>query len=492
MSRVAQFGLFEADLEEGQLRKQGRTIRLQRQPFEVLRLLIEHPNQMVSREQLRAELWPSDIVVAFDQSLNKSITKLRDALGDSASNPRFIETVPKRGYRFIAPVVIVASNQASTTPPPHAVPTMPETAVDAVGSPARFTPSMLIPVGVMAALVIGLMTFTANSRRPPQPPDMTPRRAEIPDDARDLYARGRIALLRRSEEGLRNAADLFSRAIALAPAYDAAHVGVADAWSLLASYGMHEPREAMALARDYAGRALAINPGSAEAHASLGRTSMIADWDWKLSESHFEKAIALSPQYATAHQWYAYLLSATGRHAEAEREAMVAATLEPLSLNAATAVGYVQYAARKFDKAATTLRRVLEVDPDFTQARRNLALVLAMQGNNTDAVKECERVARLTADSNVSLADLAWVRGQAGDRDGARRILLQLESRRDTQYVPGDILAKALLGAGEKDRAIGALFEAIESRVATLTSVSVDPVWDDLRDTPKLKALALR
>ena len=106
MKRVAVFGVFEADLASGQIRKQWRRINVQYQPFELLRVLVSRPNEVVSREELRRLLWPSDVVVDFDQSLNKCVTKLRDALGDQATNPRFIETLPKSGYRFIAPVTV--------------------------------------------------------------------------------------------------------------------------------------------------------------------------------------------------------------------------------------------------------------------------------------------------------------------------------------------------------------------------------------------------
>jgi eukaryotic-like serine/threonine-protein kinase len=101
---LVRFGLFEADLETGELRKQGMKIRLQDQPFEILAILLRSPGQIVTREELRQTLWGTDTFVDFDRSLNKAINRLREALEDSAENPRFIETIPKRGYRFIAPV----------------------------------------------------------------------------------------------------------------------------------------------------------------------------------------------------------------------------------------------------------------------------------------------------------------------------------------------------------------------------------------------------
>jgi len=103
-SRVLQFGAFEVDLRTGSLRKSGARIKLQEQPFQILAMLLEKPGDMVTREELRQKLWPADTFVDFDNGLNTAIKKLRDTLGDSADSPRFIETLPKRGYRFIYPV----------------------------------------------------------------------------------------------------------------------------------------------------------------------------------------------------------------------------------------------------------------------------------------------------------------------------------------------------------------------------------------------------
>jgi DNA-binding winged helix-turn-helix (wHTH) protein len=103
-SKIARFGVFEADLAAGELRKNGVKLRLQEQPFQVLACLIERAGEVVSREELRRTLWPSDTFVDFDHSLNTAINKVREALGDSASSPRYVETLARRGYRFLAPV----------------------------------------------------------------------------------------------------------------------------------------------------------------------------------------------------------------------------------------------------------------------------------------------------------------------------------------------------------------------------------------------------
>ena len=111
--RLLKFGVFEADLRTGELTKHGKRLSLQEQPFRLLALLLEKPGELVTREELRGRLWPQTIV-DFDHGLNKAISKIREALGDSAENPRFIETVARRGYRFLAEVAVVHDEQAAT------------------------------------------------------------------------------------------------------------------------------------------------------------------------------------------------------------------------------------------------------------------------------------------------------------------------------------------------------------------------------------------
>src|SRR6266853_210705 len=104
---VVQFGTYEIALQSGELRKAGVRIRVQQQPLRLLEILLEHPGEVVTREELRSRIWPNESFGDFDQAVNVAIAKLRGALGDSADNPRYIETLPRRGYRFIAEVAVV-------------------------------------------------------------------------------------------------------------------------------------------------------------------------------------------------------------------------------------------------------------------------------------------------------------------------------------------------------------------------------------------------
>jgi DNA-binding winged helix-turn-helix (wHTH) protein len=138
--RVARFGVFELDLSAGELRKGGVRLRLQEQPFQVLALLLERAGAVVTREELRQKLWPSDTFVDFDHSLNTAINKVREVLGDSATSPRYVETLARRGYRFIAPVEDNAlSDNASLTPTGRASP-------QPYPSPLTLHPELDVPI----------------------------------------------------------------------------------------------------------------------------------------------------------------------------------------------------------------------------------------------------------------------------------------------------------------------------------------------------------
>jgi len=177
-SRLQRFGVFEADLDEGELRKRGVRVRVPHQAFRVLEMLVEHPGQLVSREDLKRLLWPADTFVEFDRGVNNAISRLRDILDDSSTSPRFIETIPRRGYRFIATVESVARNNLLSGPslqpsPPRGIPDVPLPDVapaeraETVGPvrPNRKWRNVFIAVGLAAILVTTLASWvTAGDR----------------------------------------------------------------------------------------------------------------------------------------------------------------------------------------------------------------------------------------------------------------------------------------------------------------------------------------
>src|SRR5271169_711538 len=152
------FGVFELDLRAGELRKHGLRVRLQEQPFQVLAKLLENHGEVVTREELQKKLWPADTFVDFDHGLNKAINKIREALSDSAESPRFVETVARRGYRFLAEVKIadaapIRSPELATEPHPTAEASDRPNVVEKLAMPKRLLPSLAWKISAFALLL---------------------------------------------------------------------------------------------------------------------------------------------------------------------------------------------------------------------------------------------------------------------------------------------------------------------------------------------------
>jgi DNA-binding winged helix-turn-helix (wHTH) protein len=195
------FGVFEVDLRAGELHKHGLRIRLQEQPLQVLAMLLEHPGEVVTREELQKRLWPADTFVDFDHGLNKAVNKIRDALGDSAESPRFVETVARRGYRFLAEVK--AADATPVRSPELAPPPLPTAEfrdrLDLAGIPAmpqHPLPSIAwkISAFVLLALIASFAAWKLHSRN--RPPSAIHSLAVLPleslsnDASQDYFADG--------------------------------------------------------------------------------------------------------------------------------------------------------------------------------------------------------------------------------------------------------------------------------------------------------------
>jgi TolB-like protein/DNA-binding winged helix-turn-helix (wHTH) protein/Flp pilus assembly protein TadD len=170
------FGVFEVDLRSGELRKDGLRVRLQEQPFQVLVMLLEHPGEVVTRDELQKRLWPADTFVDFDHGLNKTINKIREALGDSAESPRFVETVARRGYRFLGEVKVadaapVRSSEVPTRPEPGAEARDRQDLAGKLAMPKHFLSSLAWKTSVFVLLLVmtSLVTWKLHSWNRPSP-----------------------------------------------------------------------------------------------------------------------------------------------------------------------------------------------------------------------------------------------------------------------------------------------------------------------------------
>lgn len=166
--RSFRVGAFEVDLKAGELRRNGSRIRLQEQPLQILTMLLERPGEVVSREELRNRLWPADTYVDFDHSLNAAVRRLRDSLGDSAENPRFVETVARRGYRLLVPVLSLAPTISPATGPVTVLPAPKKTGIHLRAAIAAGVALLLIAAGVLVGWRLG--------QKSPPPPLLSQRR----------------------------------------------------------------------------------------------------------------------------------------------------------------------------------------------------------------------------------------------------------------------------------------------------------------------------
>lgn len=312
------------------------------------------------------------------------------------------------------------------------------------------------------------------------------RAASSVDDAEayNLYLRGRFEWHRRTEQGLRNAAEYFRQAVERAPDYARAHAGLADAYAVLGFYDYLPPADAFPPARQAAMRALRVDPALAQAHATLGYVALYHDWNWERSEAEFLQAIRLDPSYSTGRQWYANFLTAMGRFDEAVREMRAAQELDPLSLIANAALGWVLYYAGEHERAIAQLDHALELNADFELAHLWRGLAMEELRRFDEARGAIERAVQLSGGSAISTALLARVHALAGEHDRARMMLDELERRADVRYVPAFETAKIHLALGDRVRALEWLRRAHDQRSHSIAFLVVDPQLRQLHEEP--------
>ncbi len=315
------------------------------------------------------------------------------------------------------------------------------------------------------------------------------RRYNTSFDAYEAYLRGRYFWNQRSPEGLKKAIEYFQAAVRIDPGYADAYAGIAGAYGPLGYFGYMPPGEALAGMRPAVTRALAIDGDHAEAQAA--RALLLAIHEWRLAEAEpaFRRALTLDPGDATAHNWYAQYLSATGRRDEALAASRRAIELDPLSLAVNSGFGGRLYWARRFDDAILQCRKTLELEPGYDSARRWLALAYVQQGAYQQAVRELERDRSGSVQTPPALADLGYVYARAGRARDARRIITELTNRSAHEYVSPYALALVHAGLGDNDRAFEWLERAGEERTPRLVFLNVEPVFDGLRGDPRFAAL---
>jgi TolB-like protein/DNA-binding winged helix-turn-helix (wHTH) protein/tetratricopeptide (TPR) repeat protein len=630
-SHVARFEEFVVDLRTGELFKNGKKIRLQVQPFQVLALLVRRPGELVSRDELRDKLWPDNTFVDFDDGLNTAVRKLRQVLRDSADHPQYIETLPRRGYRFVAPV--------TTASPPQAEPavSVSERVIedpDAAGRDARVTEGPAVSrahggwmLGATAVLVGLGVWLGAGSLRERLLPRGTPvhirsiavlplenlsgdpaqefftdgmtdavvtelaqisslrvisrtsvmrykgTRTPLPDIARELnvdgivtgavvqstgrvrvdaqlveattdrhlwattyernledvvtlqsevaraiataihvqltpheqvrlaarqsvdpqayefYLKGRYFWEKRTAASARTSIEYFQQAIQRAPNYALAYVGLANVYIQGSDL---PPAEAMPRAKAAASTALQLDEGLGEAHAALALCLFWYDWDWAGAEREFQRALALTPNYAWAHQWYGVFQGAMGRGQTWAAEVKRARELDPLSRALFGGGGDdVMVARGQYDLAIEENRKRLELDPNNPRPYLNLGRVYRLKGMYEEAIVHIQKGIQLSGGGPRALSELGYTYAVSGERDKALKIAEQLTVLSTHRYVRPHQIAFVYVGLGEKDRAFDWLQKAVADR-SILDALIRHKEWDSLRSDPRYSELVRR
>jgi len=455
------FGDFEADLTTGELRKHGFRIRLQEKPFQVLAAILERPGALISREELHSRLWGADTFVDFDNNLNTAVYKLREALGDTAETPRFVETLPKKGYRFIGSMIGAA--QASAAAPVQ--PTAPY--------------SWRLPIAATLLLgVVGLASYfalTANS---------TAALASSKNPtAREAFLQGRYLLEKGNAE---NAVPFFEEAITLDSEFAEAHAALADALSF--SPGPH--RENIARARAEALEALTLNPRLAEGHHRLASIYLYDDWNWAAAQQEYERAVALAPDSARNHYSFAGYFSLLGEHDRAREEMQRAMELDPVSVAMQADAGWYWFVARRFDEAIAQSKKALQLEPRHRGAHSYLLLALLAKRDWPAAREWAVKYLQIMGSSNEELARVAGGMPERGLQEFWKIRLTRALQRLPAEPTAATDVALAYAALGQTENSLDYLEKVYELHSGWLLPfMRVYPPLDALRTHPRFLML---
>lgn len=539
-----QFGSYELDPENGALRKHGIGIRLREQAIQVLIALLERPGDLVTRDELRRRLWRDGTVVDFEVGLNTAISRLRRALNDPVRSSRFIETVPKRGYRFVGSIAkqpslavmpfvgrgldqegeyfcsglteelistcwriegIRVAGHATVSRfrdqpynPTHAAR---ELGVDAIleGSIRRM-PDLF---RVNLHLIDGQDGFEIWSERFDVDPKslfniaehVTAQVAEVlrvrlrpPErgsrtgstEAYTAYLKGHYLVKRHSTANSAKALEYFEQAMQADPGYSLAYHGAAVVYILDTLLGLTAPCNGFEKAEALLGEGLAIQTDSAMLQNTLGMLRMF-QWRWEESEEAYRRAIVLEPLNPHPHMMFALHQSFSGRHRDARREAQTALDLDPVDPMMNFRVVQAHYYARDYEAAIASARSAIDLAPEFHPPYGYMTFALLAAERREEAWSIAQRSRLLGQGRPFCEGQFGYVAGRIGQIAAARAAIADLEARRRRGYCAALPIAWAWLGLGDVGSCLKWMQTALHEREPYLAAAAVAPMYDPLR-----------
>lgn len=546
-----EFGPFRVDPRERQLIRNGEVVPLRPKVFDILLMLVQHSGHILTKDEVMNHVWAGTAVE--EGNISRTISTLRNALGEGPDKQRYIETIPWRGYRFVASVKEIRAEDFAKSIDSIAV--LPFVNVDADVQTEYLADGITEGVITSLAQSTNLRVISRNSvfrykgcefdtqsiglklkvqalllGRVVRDDDSCSISVELIDAEDDRHLWGAQYIRKPSDlfETYETIAGSIRKKLRLEspvaeqhwPANHGAYVSYLKGryyFNKLTPGGVHtaidhlqqaieqDPAYALAYAalgdchnylahRDEAKRAvlkaLELDESLGEAHASLGFFKFLYDWDFSGAEDEFIRALTLSPAFAEAHHWYAVFLANIGRHDEANRHAERAIEFDPLSLLMNMTPALNFYLAREYDKALEQLQKVIEMEPNFVAARSVKGNVLVQKGLCEAAIQEFSIVLELVKGSAIAQAAVKALMAHAYAKWGKQHDALELLEEVDT--ASPYLIAGVYAALGDRDAAFEWLNKAYCLHDAQLVSLKVDPSLDGVRQDQRFNELLNR
>ena len=461
----------------GELSRDGKTLRLAPQPLATLLELLDHAGDVVTRETLVKILWPKGIV-DFDNSLNAVVRKLRVVLGDDSETPRYIETLPRIGYRFVGKIEATPAGESAPQP-----------------AARKFViPRAWVGVACLLAAVVLVGVVRWSNAKPElpitvTPAAVTPSAAAIPrrttsERAYDLYLQGIFNRSRRDINGTDLALANFDAALKEDPYYADAWAALGETWSGGAMSQNLPTVATYEKARSAVLRAIELDENLGHGHAALAHIAMMYDHDLARAEAELERARALEPNYSRIWHSLALLRAFQNRLPEAMDAIRRARELEPMTLLYSSNYGLLLYQARRYDDAIAHAKALLGSQPRLDQMRSLLIRGLVAKGDVAGALEQLP----LRVNERPNLADAGFVQAHAGDRAQALAEIERIERMGKEGIGVGYDVAIIRAALGDVTEGCAALLRATSDHSLTVMWMRTDTRMDPLRDQPCFKA----